>query len=189
MQWLLTLGADVAGLSLKPLSSPSHFSLLGLDKNFEESDICCYDTLYHALNEHQPEIIFHLAAQAIVSHSYSDPLSTFNTNILGTANLLNTCREQSSVRAVIIVTTDKCYENKEWTWPYRENDSLGGHDPYSSSKACAEIISNSMRLSFFNPLNYPKEHKVLIASARSGRPLFTSHSAVAFFCSRAARRS
>ena len=115
----------------------------------------------------QPEIVFHLAAQPLVRHSYADPVGTYETNVLGTIHLLEAVRKTPSVRAVVIVTTDKCYENKEWIWPYRETDPLGGYDPYSSSKACAEIVTSSWRDSFFNPARYA-EHHVAIASARAG---------------------
>ncbi len=115
----------------------------------------------------QPEIVFHLAAQSLVGQSYADPVGTYETNVLGTIHLLEAVRKTPSVRAVVIVTTDKCYENKEWVWPYRETDPLGGYDPYSSSKACAEIVTSSWRDSFFNPAHYA-EHQVAVASARAG---------------------
>src|SRR6185437_10260591 len=115
----------------------------------------------------QPEIVFHLAAQSLVGLSYTDPVGTYETNVLGTIHLLEAVRKTPSVRAVVIITTDKCYENKEWVWPYRETDPLGGYDPYSSSKACAEIVTSSWRDSFFNPARYA-EHKVAVASARAG---------------------
>jgi CDP-glucose 4,6-dehydratase len=115
----------------------------------------------------QPEIVFHLAAQPLVRHAYADPVGTYETNVLGTIHVLEAVRRTPSVRAVIVITTDKCYENKEWIWPYRETDPLGGYDPYSSSKACAEIVTSSWRDSFFHPAHYG-EHKVAIASARAG---------------------
>src|SRR6201995_4743689 len=115
----------------------------------------------------QPEVVFHLAAQPLVRHSYADPVGTYETNVLGTIHLLEAVRKTPSVRSVVIITTDKCYENKEWIWPYREIDPLGGYDPYSSSKACAEIVTSSWRDSFFNPARYA-EHHVALASARAG---------------------
>ncbi len=114
-----------------------------------------------------PEVVFHLAAQPLVRRSYADPLGTYTTNVIGTAHVLESVRHTSSVRAVVSVTTDKCYENKEWVWPYRENDPLGGHDPYSSSKACAEIVSAAYRSSFFSTDQAGNAH-VALATARAG---------------------
>jgi CDP-glucose 4,6-dehydratase len=159
--WLLKLRAKIRGYSLDIPSKPNHFSLL--KNNIEDcrGDVRNFEQLNQSLCEFEPEIVFHLAAQPIVRISYDNPLRTFDTNIMGTANLLEISRKISSVRAVVIVTTDKCYENKEWIWGYRENDSLGGHDPYSASKACAEIITASFRNSFQNG-------NTLIASCRAG---------------------
>jgi CDP-glucose 4,6-dehydratase len=159
--WFTKLGAKVRGYSLNIPSHPSHFSLLKNEIDDCRGDIRNFEQLSKSLREFEPEIVFHLAAQPRVRISYDDPLSTIETNIIGTANLLEACRTVSSVRAVVIITTDKCYENKEWIWGYRENDSLGGHDPYSASKACAEIITTSFRNSFSND-------KQLIASCRAG---------------------
>jgi CDP-glucose 4,6-dehydratase len=117
--------------------------------------------------EFAPEVVFHLAAQPLVRQSYSDPLGTYATNVMGTANVLEAIRKTPSVRAVVSVTTDKCYENREWVWPYREIDPLGGHDPYSSSKACAEIVCAAYRSSFF-PVNALDQHHVALATARAG---------------------
>jgi CDP-glucose 4,6-dehydratase len=160
-KWLENLGAKVCGYSLNIPTHPSHFSLLKNEIVDCRGDIRNFEQLSKNLREFEPEIVFHLAAQPIVRMSYDEPLSTIETNIIGTANLLEACRVVSSVRAVVIITTDKCYENKEWIWGYRENDSLGGHDPYSASKACAEIITSSFRSSFSND-------KQLIASCRAG---------------------
>ena len=124
-------------------------------------------TLAAAMTAAQPEIVFHLAAQPLVRHSYADPVGTYETNVLGAIHLLEAVRKTPSVRAVVVVTTDKCYENKEWIWPYRETDPLGGYDPYSSSKACAEIVTGSWRDSFF-PANRFAEHRVAVAAARAG---------------------
>ena len=161
--WLKTLGADVTGVSLEPNSKPSHWDLLGLDMIDERIDIRNAEKIKEAINIAKPKIVFHLAAQPLVRHSYSDPLGTWSTNVMGTANLLEACRQQPSVRAVIIVTTDKCYENKEWSWGYRETDRLGGHDPYSASKASAELAVASYRKAFFNTPDSP-----LLASVRAG---------------------
>jgi CDP-glucose 4,6-dehydratase len=159
--WLTKLGAKVRGYSLNIPSHPSHFSLLKSEIDDCRGDIRNFEQLKKSLHEFKPAIVFHLAAQSIVRISYDDPLSTIETNIIGTANLLEACRTVTSVQAVVIITTDKCYENKEWIWGYRENDSLGGHDPYSASKACAEMITASFRNSFSND-------KQLIASCRAG---------------------
>jgi CDP-glucose 4,6-dehydratase len=130
-------------------------------------DVRDYDKLKHSMAEFRPEVVFHLAAQPLVRRSYADPLGTYATNVMGTAHTLEAVRETSSVRCVVCITTDKCYENREWIWPYRENDRLGGHDPYSSSKACAEIVSAAFRASFF-PWNHKTERWVGIATARAG---------------------
>ena len=131
-------------------------------------DIRDINAICSALDHHKPEIVFHLAAQALVRYSYKNPIETFETNVMGTANLLEACRKTNSVRAIVNITSDKCYENKEWVWGYRENDPVGGYDPYSASKGCAEIVTSSYRNSFFNPNDYGKSHNVLTASARAG---------------------
>ena len=150
--WLHELGAQVAGLSLAPNTSPSHFELIGLQELIRhiEGDIRDRDAVNHAFKTAAPEIVFHLAAQPLVRDSYDDPKGTFDTNVGGTVNVLEAIRSSSSVKAVVIVTSDKCYENREWLWGYRENDPLGGHDPYSASKGAAEIVCSSYRRSFFD---------------------------------------
>src|SRR6202007_1922248 len=130
-------------------------------------DIRDYARLEDSIRDFAPQIVFHMAAQPIVRRSYTDPLGTYATNVMGTAHVLEAVRKTPSVRAVVCVTTDKVYHNQEWVWPYRETDPLGGYDPYASSKACAEIVSSSWRDSFFNPAHYA-EHKVAVASARAG---------------------
>lgn len=168
--WLSHLGARLYGYSLPP-QEPSHYTLSGAQKLFAKewlADISDYAALESALQEAKPEVVLHLAAQPLVRQSYQDPLETFHTNALGVANLLNACRKLESLRAVVIVTTDKVYDNKEWLYGYRECDALGGYDPYSASKACAEIITDSMRRSFFSLDDYGKKHSVLIATARAG---------------------
>ena len=161
--WLQQLGAEVEGLSLAPCTKPSHWQLL--DLNIEEyvQDIRDFAAVQKIVDHVQPNIVFHLAAQPLVRRSYADPLTTWSTNVQGTAHVLEACRHTASVRAVVAVTTDKCYENQEWLWGYRENDRLGGHDPYSASKAGAELVAASYRQSYFN-----KEDSLLLATARAG---------------------
>ena len=153
LTFLLTeLGAEIMGFALPPDSDPSHFFLLNLENkiNHLEGDICNADDLHGAIQSFQPDVVFHLAAQAIVKKSYIDPSMTFNVNVMGSTNLLNAVRTCDSVRSLVFVTSDKCYENVEWVWGYRENDRLGGYDPYSASKAAAEIIFSAYSRSFFN---------------------------------------
>lgn len=149
--WLKTLGAEVYGYALEPELSNAHFNLLHLDDEIYHTtgDLLDFDFLSKMMIEIQPEIVFHLAAQALVRYSYDDPKLTFATNILGSVNLLESIRKIDSVRSLIYVTSDKCYKNREWIWGYRENDELGGHDPYSASKAAAEIVFSSYNDSFF----------------------------------------
>ncbi len=166
--WLLQMGAKVTGYSLQPPTEPNHFNLLNLDINSVIGDVRDINKLKQLFKEQKPEVVFHLAAQAIVRQSYVEPVETFASNIMGTVNVLEAAKACKSVRAVVIVTSDKCYENKEWLWGYRENDALGGYDPYSASKGCAEIVTNCWRNSFFNLKDYGKKHETLIASARAG---------------------
>jgi CDP-glucose 4,6-dehydratase len=167
--WLASKGAKIRGYSLDPENEPSLFIAASVGATLDDvrGDICDLDRLKKSMSEFAPDVVFHLAAQPLVRRSYADPVGTFATNVMGTANVLEAVRSTHSVRAVLCVTTDKCYENKEWVWPYRETDPLGGHDPYSSSKACAEIIAAAYRNSFFpvDPLN---EHPVSLATARAG---------------------
>jgi len=166
--WLQQLGADVTGLALKPATNPNHYELLNLKCKNIYADIRDKNALINAIQSAKPEIILHLAAQALVRDSYADPVGTYETNVIGTMNLLETARNCPSIRAIVVVTSDKCYENREWLWGYRENEALGGKDPYSSSKACAELVTAAYRHSFFNTAKYGKEHNVLIASVRAG---------------------
>jgi CDP-glucose 4,6-dehydratase len=166
--WLLLLKADVHGYSLRPSTNPSHFELLNLPYPTYFDDIRDYEKLTKALKAVQPDIIFHLAAQPLVRYSYLHPQETIETNILGTANVLEASRAVKSIKALILITSDKCYENNEWVWGYRENDRLGGTDPYSSSKACAEIIIHSYVESFFSPRAGKNGARALVASARAG---------------------
>jgi CDP-glucose 4,6-dehydratase len=161
--WLQELGACVTGLALTPEMSPHHFELLKLDMADYRLDIRDNIQLNRTIAETRPEIVFHLAAQPLVRRSYRDPLETWSTNVMGTANLLEACRLTDSVRAVVVVTTDKVYENREWQWGYREIDPLGGHDPYSASKAASELVAASYRKSFFSSAHTP-----LLATVRAG---------------------
>jgi len=167
--WLQKLGSEISGFSLRPPTHPSLFEVAHIEEGMSSiiGDIRNFENLQESLKKIQPEIIFHLAAQSLVRPSYQNPLETYATNVMGTANLLEAIRHTPSVRVVIIVTSDKCYENREWDWGYREVDPVGGYDPYSNSKGCAELITSAFRNSFFNPEEYPK-HKVVIASARAG---------------------
>jgi CDP-glucose 4,6-dehydratase len=167
--WLEQMGANVMGYSLAPEAKPNLFEAAGIASGVHSAigDIRDLDDMRAALASHLPEVVIHMAAQSLVRLSYDDPIRTYSTNVLGTANLLEAVRSSATVRAVVVVTTDKCYENKEWMWPYRENDPLGGFDPYSNSKACAELVVSSYTNSFFHPGKYAA-HKVAIASARAG---------------------
>jgi len=153
--WLALLlnemGADVLGFALPPATVDNHFDLLGLDKKIKHvvGDIRDASLLASTMNKFQPEFVFHLAAQALVRPSYDDPAATFSTNVIGSVNLLDAVRFCESVRSLVYITSDKCYENVEWIWGYRENDQLGGRDPYSASKAAAEIVFSSYECSFY----------------------------------------
>ncbi len=166
-EWLLLLGAYPIGYSLEPETSPALFEQLNLEKRMghQIADIRCPNIFADSVKANQPDIIFHLAAQPLVRQSYVDPVMTFETNVLGTIYLLDSLRFLEKPCSAVIVTTDKCYENHEWLYGYRENDPLGGNDPYSSSKACAELAIHSFRQSFFMT-NAP--NPVAIASARAG---------------------
>ena len=165
-RWLELLGSKVSGISLPPKTNPSHFdtlSMFGRDKNYWQ-DIRLKDQVNEIFNTINPEIVFHLAAQPSVIESYRNPLETIETNILGSANILKAAYENPFTKIVIVITTDKCYENKEWFHPYRENDELGGYDIYSSSKACVELITKAWQRSFFSQ----EENGTTVASARAG---------------------
>jgi CDP-glucose 4,6-dehydratase len=148
---LKEVGAEVFGYALPPVGEINHFELLGLAQTIKsvEADIRDEEKLSAAVSGFQPEFVFHLAAQALVRSSYSDPKTTFETNVMGSVNLLEAVRKCESVRSLVYVTSDKCYENLEWLWGYRENDRLGGHDPYSASKASAEMVFSTYARSFF----------------------------------------
>lgn len=162
--WLATMGARVTGLALDPPSSPSLFDAARIDGLVDHltGDIRDLATVRAAIDRAQPEVIFHLAAQPLVRLSYSEPVETYATNVMGTVHVLEAARQAGGVRAIVSVTSDKCYANREWDWPYRESDPMGGHDPYSSSKGCAELVTAAYRASYF-------EHDgPLVASVRAG---------------------
>jgi CDP-glucose 4,6-dehydratase len=163
--WLHSVGAQVFGYSLKPSTNPSMFELCELDQIIlsEYNDIRNYNALANYVEIIKPQIVFHMAAQPLVRDSYLDPVQTYSVNVMGTVHLLEAVRNVSSVKVVVNVTTDKCYENKEWYWGYRENEPLGGFDPYSSSKACSELVTSAYRNSFFT-----NSSNLLLASARAG---------------------
>ena len=159
----------VNGYALEPLTLRDNFVMTAIDTkvNHKIGDIRNYELLQKYFCKVNPEIVFHLAAQPLVRESYNAPKETYDVNVGGTVNLLECCRQTESVKVIVNVTTDKCYENKEWVWGYRENDRLGGHDPYSSSKACSELVSKAYRQSFFNPDTFAHHGKSL-ATARAG---------------------
>lgn len=167
--WLIEMGATVIGYALDPQTEKDNFLLAGLSKRMVDirGDIRDLDKLRFSVNTYKPEILFHLAAQPIVLESYKNPLETYEINIMGTVNVLESIRSCKSIKEAILITTDKCYENKETLTGYVETDPLGGVDPYSASKACDEIIISSYRSSFFNPYEYEK-HATAIASVRAG---------------------
>jgi len=163
--WLNSLGADVSGYALSPPTQPSFFKVVGVDDDINSviGDVRDLENVKKIMKSEKPEIVFHLAAQPLVRYSYENPVDTYATNVMGTVNLLEAIRNVSSVRIVVIITSDKCYENKEWDWGYRENDEMGGDDPYSNSKGCVELVTAAYRKSFFND-----KSNVQLASARAG---------------------
>lgn len=167
--WLAGRGAQIRGYALDAATEPNLFTAASVTSVLDDvrGDIRDFPKLEASITEFAPEVVFHLAAQPLVRCSYADPLGTYSTNIMGTAHLLEAVRKTPTVRAVVCVTTDKCYQNQEWIWPYRETDALGGHDPYSSSKACAEIVCAAYRSSYF-PVDRLDEHHVALATARAG---------------------
>ena len=163
--WLQSMGAIVKGYALDPPTNPSLFYEGNLEDNMESviGDIRDLNTLKQSMTSFNPEILIHMAAQPLVRLSYKEPIETYSTNVMGTVNVLESARSCSNLKAFVSVTTDKCYENKEWVWGYRENEAMGGHDPYSSSKGCAELVTSAYRNSFFNTSS-----SASIASARAG---------------------
>lgn len=167
--WLQRLGAEVTGYALPPPTTPSLFRLADVARGMSsiEGDVEDLPALAAALRAARPEVVLHLAAQPLVRHGYERPVETYRTNVMGTLHLLQAARAVPGLRGVVVVTTDKCYDNREWPWPYRESDALGGFDPYSSSKACAELVTQSWRSAFFPPQRH-HEHGVAVATARAG---------------------
>lgn len=167
--WLQQLGAEVTGYALQPPTNPSLFEVAGVATGMTSiiGDIRDGVALGRAMRDAAPDIVIHMAAQPLVRYSYANPVETYSTNVMGTVHLLEAVRQTPSVRAVVNVTSDKCYDNKEWVWGYRENEAMGGFDPYSNSKGCAELVTGAYRNSFFSPAKYA-EHRVALASARAG---------------------
>jgi len=167
--WLQSLGANVIGYALNPPTQPSLFAIADVAQGMISitGDIRNLEKLQGIMAQYQPQIVIHMAAQPIVRYSYEHPLETYTTNIIGTANLLEAVRHTESVKVVVSITSDKCYENKESVWGYRENETMGGKDPYSSSKGCAELIISAYRHSYFTPQN-DESHGIALASVRAG---------------------
>ena len=163
--WLQSMGAVVTGYALPAPTHPSLFELAKVEDGMTSilRDIRSRDSLFEAMYHSSPDIVIHMAAQPLVRYSYQNPVETYEVNVMGTVNLLEAVRKTPSVRAVVNVTTDKCYENREWLWSYRESEAMGGYDPYSSSKACSELVSAAYRQSFFG-----KENNIYLATARAG---------------------
>lgn len=163
------LGADVYGYALQPPTSPSLFEEARIEELITSyiGDVRDLAHLSEVFNQVKPEIVIHMAAQPLVRDSYKIPVDTYAINVMGTVNVLEACRHTNSVKAIVNVTTDKCYENKEWHWGYRENEPMGGYDPYSNSKGCSELVTSSYRNSYFHQKDYD-QHGVAIASARAG---------------------
>ncbi len=166
--WLQKMGADVIGYSLNLPTTPNHYELLDLNMVSIFGDVRDQTKLETILSQYQPEIVFHLAAQPLVRLSYDEPVETFDTNVMGTLKVFEACRKTESVRAIVNITSDKAYENRECVRGYKEDDPMGGYDPYSASKGCAELVTSSYRNSYFNLNDYGIKHNVLLASCRAG---------------------
>ncbi len=162
--WLQSMGVELAGLALAPPTEPNLFGIARVGEGMSSSigDIRGASTVSRLMTEFRPEIVIHMAAQPLVRYSYREPVETYATNVMGTVHVLEAVRQSGSVRCVVNVTTDKCYENREWDWGYRENEAMGGHDPYSSSKGCAELVTSAYRRSFL------QDAGIALASARAG---------------------
>jgi len=163
--WLQNMGAIVKGYSLEPNTQPNLFTVANVDENMESEigDIRDLNHISKSMSDFNPDVLIHMAAQPLVRLSYQEPVDTYTTNVIGTVNVLEAARKCENLKAIVSVTTDKCYENQEWDWGYRENEPMGGHDPYSSSKGCAELVTSAYRRSFFN-----SENSASLASARAG---------------------
>jgi CDP-glucose 4,6-dehydratase len=167
--WLQSMGSQVVGYALEPPTDPSLFEAAEVGKGMTSilGDIRDLEKLQAVFTQHRPEIVIHMAAQPLVRSSYLNPIETYSTNVMGTVHVLEAVRITSGVKAVVNITTDKCYENREWVWGYRENEPMGGYDPYSNSKGCAELVSSAYRSSFFNANGYA-QHGVALATVRAG---------------------
>ncbi len=167
--WLQQMGANVTGYALQPPTNPSLFEIAQVSKGMTSiiGDIRDAGALLHAMQAASPDVVIHMAAQPLVRYSYIDPVETYSSNVMGTVHLLEAVRKTPSVRAVINVTSDKCYENKEWVWGYRENEPMGGYDPYSSSKGCAELVAAAYRSSYFGAKDFAR-HRTGLATVRAG---------------------
>lgn len=167
--WLHEMGAIVKGYSLPAPTTPSLYeeAQIGGCVESEEGDIRNFEQLRKSISLFQPEIVFHMAAQPLVRLSYDDPIGTYSTNVMGTVHLLEAVKQVGGIKAVVNITSDKCYENREWVWGYREEEAMGGYDPYSNSKGCAELVASSYRQSFFNEDKY-EDHGCALASVRAG---------------------
>ena len=168
--WLIILGAEVIGYSLEPPSEPNLFKVIKLEKNITHitGDVRDEEHLFKIFKKYKPEFVFHLAAQSLVRFSYREPKLTYETNVIGTVNVLEAARSIKNVKVCMIITSDKCYENREWLFGYRETDPMGGYDPYSASKGCTELVVTSYRTSFLNPDDYGKKHQTALSSVRAG---------------------
>lgn len=167
--WLQSMGAEVTGYALEPSTEPNLFKVARVGEAMTSviADIRDLPSLQQAVRGARPEIVIHMAAQALVRHSYQNPVETYAINVMGTAHVLEAVRHTPGVKAVVVVTSDKCYENKEWVWGYREDEPMGGYDPYSSSKGCAELVTAAYRNSYFNAAEHDK-HGLALASSRAG---------------------
>ena len=162
--WLQRLGAEIVGYALESPTEPSLYRVAEVERGLSSitADIRDMECLQRAFDAHNPEIVIHMAAQSLVRDSYADPVGTYRTNVMGTVNFLESARKTASVKGILIITSDKCYENKEWVWGYRENEAMGGYDPYSSSKGCAELVTSAYRRSFM------QDAGIAVATARAG---------------------
>lgn len=167
--WLQSMGTKVVGYALAPPTTPSLFVSANVAEGMTslEGDVRDFATLSKVFEKYKPEIVIHMAAQPLVRYSYANPIETYATNVMGTVHLLEAARLAGNVRAIVNVTSDKCYENREWIWGYRENEAMGGYDPYSNSKGCAELVTAAYRNSYFHPEKY-KVHGIALASGRAG---------------------
>jgi CDP-glucose 4,6-dehydratase len=167
--WLQQLGAEVTGYALQPPTQPSLFDVAGVARGMRSiiGDVRDAGSIKRAMSDARPEVVIHMAAQPLVRYSYANPVETYATNVMGLVHLFEAVRATPGIRSVVNVTSDKCYENKEWLWGYRENEPMGGYDPYSNSKGCAELVTAGYRSSYFNPEKYA-EHGIALASARAG---------------------